>query len=153
MSTGDFVAVVKLGNFIFQGNICLQSIGITKKKRTRTLENGWLKTGDLAKVDEDGDYYIVGRKKEMIISRWRKCISTRGGTVHHFTSNMFEKRLSLDVEDDKWGECVSAFVSCRMTHRVKAGDIIIFLQTISGSYKVPKKLTLLTELPRTDVGK
>ncbi|ALC85512.1 long-chain fatty acid--CoA ligase [Bacillus sp. FJAT-22090] len=114
--------------------------------------DGWLKTGDLAMFDDEGDYYIVGRKKEMIISGGENVYPQEVEQCLVLHPNIREAAV-IGIEDDKWGECVTAFVTCKESIVSFEAEIITYCKKSLGSYKVPKKIFILNELPRTDVGK
>jgi len=116
------------------------------------LENGWLKTGDLAKYDADGDYYIVGRKKEMIISGGENIYPQEvEQCLIRFTG--IREAAVVGLSDDKWGELVTAFIVLDEGHKYGEEALIAHCKKFLGSYKVPKKIVILDELPKTHVGK
>ena len=113
-------------------------------------ECGYLKTGDIFKADSDGDYYFVGRKKNII--------KTGGENV--YAAEVESALLSLDyvtdcavigVPDKYWGEIVVAFVS--VTDERKDVDMRRDLHKLLSSYKIPKRFVILDNIPRTSVGK
>ncbi|TQR17984.1 class I adenylate-forming enzyme family protein [Psychrobacillus soli] len=122
------------------------------EETSRAFVDGWLKTGDLAKVDEDGFYYIVGRKKEMIISGGENVYPQEVEQCLVLHPNVKEAAV-IGVADEKWGECVTAFVTCLTVDESFETELLQSCKQVLGSYKVPKKIYILDELPRTDVGK
>lgn len=115
------------------------------------LEEGWLRTGDLAKQDEDADYYIVGRKKDMII--------TGGENVYPqeveqciLRSEAVQEVAVVGMEDEKWGERIVAFV-VPTSSDVQVEPLKAHCKALLASYKVPKHFVFLQELPKTPVGK
>jgi fatty-acyl-CoA synthase len=111
---------------------------------------GWLHTGDLARVDEEGFYSIAGRLKEMLIS----------GGVNIYPAEIEAALLDhpaiaaaavVAMADPQWGEVPAAFVVARSP--VTAGEITTFLAARLARYKLPKRIEFLTDLPRTSSGK
>jgi len=117
-----------------------------------TMHNEWLKTGDLAKIDRDGDTFIVGRKKEMIVSggenvypqEIEQCI------LLHYT---IREAAVIGVPNEKWGEVVTAYVSLCDPTLFEETQLIDHCRQFLGGYKIPKKFVVLPELPKTHVGK
>lgn len=118
----------------------------------KAFEDGWLRTGDLARADGQGFIHIVDRLKDMIIS---------GG----FNVYAAEVEQALDqhpavatsavigVPDPKWGEAVTAFVVTHAGQEVAAPDLAAFVKSRKGPVKTPKTINFVTELPLTKVGK
>lgn len=111
---------------------------------------GWLHTGDLARVDEDGFYWIAGRLKEMLIS----------GGVNIYPAEIEAALLDhpavaaaavVGIPDAQWGEVPAAFVVCHT--QVLAEDLLAFLGGRLARYKLPKRFEFLEEMPRTASGK
>ena len=132
--------------------MCFQCIGIMQKKPKKCIDNGWLKTGDLAKFDADGDYYIVGREKEMII--------TGGENVYPqeieqciVVQDFVDEVAVIGIPDEKWGECVTAFVVTKKPSAHLLESLKTACAERLGKYKVPKRFYFLSELPKTVVGK
>ncbi len=113
------------------------------------LEDGWFRTGDLARRDEDGFFYIAGRRKEMFIT----------GGVNVYPAEIEAELVAhpsvsdaavLPIPDEKWGEVAVAFVVAR---GVSAEDLGAYLTLRISKYKVPKRFIFVDALPRTPYGK
>lgn len=140
------------------GELCLKGSHIflnywNNEEETRlAFHDGWLKTGDLARIDEDGDFHIVGRKKEMII--------TGGENVYPqeveqclLAETLVEEASVIGIPDEKWGECVVAFVVTKQNTAHYEEMIKAHCKQHLANYKVPKKFYFIKQLPKTVVGK
>ena len=123
------------------------------KKRTKeTLENdGWLHSGDLAKMDEDGYYYIVDRKKDMIISSGYNVYPNEVEDYLGSHEDVIEAGV-IGVNDKNRGEAIKAFI-VSSNSKLTAQEIISYCKAGLTEYKVPKSVVFLDELPKTNVGK
>jgi long-chain acyl-CoA synthetase len=115
---------------------------------------GWLLTGDIAKMDEDGYFYIVDRKKDMIDVSGLK-VYPREVEELLFTHPGVKEAAVVGMPDDYRGEAVSAYVVLKPESRGKVteADIIQFCRTNLANYKAPRKVEFVDELPKTLVGK
>jgi fatty-acyl-CoA synthase len=114
--------------------------------------NGWFHTGDMARKDEDGFFYIAGRAKDMFIS----------GGVNVYPAEIENVLLQHDalsdaavvgVPHDTWGEVGVAFVVPAEAQKVQSDDLGQFLSERLARYKIPKQIRVIDELPRTAYGK
>jgi len=111
---------------------------------------GWLHTGDLARVDEEGFYSIAGRLKEMLIS----------GGVNIYPAELEAALMDhpaisaaavVAMPDPQWGEVPAAFLVARAPVTVE--EITTFLTARLARYKLPKRIEFLADMPRTSSGK
>lgn len=123
---------------------------------TDAIRHGWLHTGDLARCDERGYYWIVDRKKYLIV--------TGGFNIY---PREVEDAISADsavsqvavigTPDPKWGEAVTAVVECRPGVEIDRDTLVGRLKdrvrAQKGAVHVPKHIAFMDELPRTPVGK
>lgn len=149
---GELCRTNEVGELCISGKHVFTKYWNNEEETRRAFTYGWLKTGDLAKIDEDGYYYIVGRKKEMIISGGENVYPQEVEQCLVLHPNVREAAV-IGVADDKWGECVTAFVTCLNTDESFETELLQSCKHALGGYKVPKKIYVLDELPRTDVGK
>lgn len=117
-----------------------------------SIKDGWIHTGDLAKKDEEGFFYIVGRKKEMII--------TGGENVYPLEVEQWlaahpdiDEVAVIGLPDEKWGEMVAAFIVIVPSEFTSDERLKQYCEAKLGRYKIPKKFFVLEELPKTHVGK
>lgn len=113
------------------------------------LEGGWFRTGDLARQDPDGFFYIAGRRKEMFITGGVNVYPAEieGELVQHPS---VADAAVVAIPDEKWGEVGVAYVVAR---DVSAGDLTSYLANRLSKYKVPKRFVFVDSLPRTPYGK
>lgn len=122
------------------------------EKTGDTLRNGWLYTGDMATVDEEGYLYIVDRKADLIISGGENIYPREIEEVLYTHPAVLEAAV-IGVPDDKWGETVKAFISLKQGTTVSETEIIDFCKQNLASYKKPKSVEFLSEIPKNASGK
>ena len=115
-------------------------------------DDGWLKTGDLARSDEDGYVYIVGRSKEMYISGGENVYPAEVENVLARHPAVLEAAVA-GVPDAKWGEVGKAFVMLREGCETDAETLTQYAREHLAAYKTPKSFVFVTEFPRTAAGK
>ncbi|MGD8890651.1 MAG: AMP-binding protein, partial [Desulfobacterales bacterium] len=118
----------------------------------RAFSDGWLHTGDLAVVDDEGYVNIVDRKKDMIVTGGENVYSTEVENVLYMHPKVFEAAV-FGVPDEKWGEAVMAAVVLKENESATQEEIIQFCKQHQASYKAPKSVVFINELPKTGTGK
>jgi acyl-CoA synthetase (AMP-forming)/AMP-acid ligase II len=118
----------------------------------KAFHEGWLRTGDMAVVDVEGYVNIVDRKKDMIISGGENIYSIEVENVLYQHPKVLEAAV-FGVPDEKWGEAVKAAVVMKDNETATEGEIIHFCKENQASYKAPKSVDFLKELPKTGSGK
>lgn len=140
------------GELLIQGHHVFRYYWRNEQATHETLRDGWLCTGDLAMRDGDGYHYILGRKKEMIITGGENVFPLE---VEQWISEhpAVSEVSVVGLPDEKWGELVAAFVVVKQGHSVGEAEIKQHCAGHLGRYKIPKRVLFVEELPKTDVGK
>jgi fatty-acyl-CoA synthase len=142
----------EVGELLISGGHTFLKYWNNEEETTKTLKNGWLYTGDLAKKDREGYYYIVGRKKDMIISGGENVYPLEVEQVLSSHPSVSEAAV-IGLPHSKWGEEVVAFVSTIQKEGISLEDLKGYCANTLAKYKVPKRFYFLSELPKTHVGK
>jgi long-chain acyl-CoA synthetase len=117
-----------------------------------TLRDGWLHTGDMAKVDEDGYFFIVDRKKELII-RGGYNVYPREIEEVLYEHPAVREAAVIGVKDDSLGEEVGAAVALKDGEDVSAQELRDFVKEQVAAYKYPRRVWFVDELPKGPTGK
>jgi fatty-acyl-CoA synthase len=120
------------------------------EKTAETVEDGWVHTGDVGKLDEDGYVYLLDRKSNMIISGGMNVYSTNVEDVLVTHPGVAQVAV-IGVPDEKWGEAVTAIIV--PDGDVTAAEIHEFADDELADYKRPKHVEFRDELPKTPYGK
>jgi long-chain acyl-CoA synthetase len=115
-------------------------------------EDGWLRTGDIARMDEEGYFYIVDRLKDIIIASGFNIVPREVEEVL-FLHPAVQEAVVAGVPDQYRGETVKAYVVLKPGESCEAIEIINFCKEHLAPYKVPKQVEFRSELPKTMVGK
>jgi len=140
------------------GEICLKSaqnmIGYWNNSvaSIETLRGGWLHTGDMGYRDEDGFVYLADRKKDVIISGGENIYSREVEEALMAHEAVVDAAV-IGVPDSYWGEAVKAVVVLKPGKRVEASDLIAHCKRVIASYKCPKDVQFVDQLPRLPSGK
>jgi long-chain acyl-CoA synthetase len=116
------------------------------------IRDGWLYTGDIGKMDEDGYFYIVDRKKDMIIAGGYNIYPREIDEVLFEHPKILEA-CAVGIPDPYRGETVKAFVILKPGETMTAEEVIKYCQEKLAKYKVPKMVEFMTSLPKSGVGK
>jgi fatty-acyl-CoA synthase len=117
-----------------------------------TFSDGWFRSGDAARVDEDGYVFIVDRIKDMIISGGENIYPAEIEDLLLAHPDIVECAV-IGVPDDKWGEVPRAVVVPREDVELDPDEILASLAGRLAKYKIPKSVVLAEQLPRTASGK
>jgi len=150
---GDAVAAGEVGELLFRGPHVCQGYWNNPQATAAAIDGeGWFHTGDLARCDEEGFFYVAGRIKDMFIS----------GGVNVYPAEIEAELLQhcgvqdaavVGVPHPTWGEVGVAFVLRRAPHRATAEELADFLGQRLARYKAPKDFLFVDALPRTAYGK
>ncbi len=142
-----------------EGEICIRGWNVMKgyldnpqATRDTFWGNGWLRSGDLGRFDSDGYLYIVDRIKEMIITGGENVYPREVEEVL-YTRAEVEACAVIGLPDKEWGERVTAFIVPKPGKSIVPEELKAFLKTRLSPFKVPKEYVMVTELPKSPVGK
>ncbi|MHA1267057.1 MAG: AMP-binding protein [Candidatus Helarchaeota archaeon] len=144
----------QVGELLIQGPQVMKGYWKKPEVTAETIVDGWLRTGDLARMDENGYFYIEGRTKDIIKYKGYKVMPSE------VEEKLFEHPAILEagvvgVPDPEIGETIKAFIVLKKEFRNKITEqeIIEWAKEKLAGYKYPRKIEFLNSLPRTPVGK
>jgi long-chain acyl-CoA synthetase len=142
----------EVGELAISGPQVMQGYWGRPDLTAETLRDGWLLTGDLARIDEDGYVYIVGRLKDVIIASGLNVYPAEVEQVIGRIPGVTEVAV-VGVPDDYRGETIKAYVVLRPGAELTVDEIVAHCNEHLARFKVPRLVELRTGLPRTPVGK
>jgi long-chain acyl-CoA synthetase len=153
LKTGENdLPVGEVGELIIKGPQIMKGYWNMPEETHKAIRNGWLYTGDLAKMDEDGFFYIVGRRKEMIIASGYNVYPVEIEGVIYTHPKILEAAV-FGVPDSYRGETVKAVVVLKSNEILTEEELISYCKKTLSSFKVPKIVEFRKELPKSAVGK
>ncbi|MEV5551182.1 AMP-binding protein [Streptomyces sp. NPDC052309] len=142
----------EVGEIIVRGPDCVRRYWRAPELSARTFRDGWVHTGDLAWMREDGYLFLVDRKKDMIISGGFNIYSTEVETVL-YEHPAVQEACVIGVPDEQWGEAVKAVVVTRPGTPVTAEELADFCALRLDRFKKPRSVDFVAELPHNRNGK
>jgi acyl-CoA synthetase (AMP-forming)/AMP-acid ligase II len=142
----------EVGEIIVRGDSVTRGYWNLPQVTKQAFEDGWLYTGDMAVMDEEGYVKIVDRKRDMIITGGENVYSVEVENVLYSHPAILEAAV-IGVPDEKWGEAVKAIVVLREGEEASEEEIIHFCKTGMAHFKAPKSVDFAPELPKTGSGK
>ena len=151
---GDPVAIGEQGEILFQGPQVAKGYWNKPEETAATFQEGWLRTGDLATMDQDGFVFFVERKKDLIIASAYKIAPAEVEEVLYRHPDIREAAV-IGVPDEYRGETVKAFVVLKddSKGKITEADIIQYGRENMAAYKYPRIVEFVDELPKSLLGK
>lgn len=149
---GEEAVADEVGEIQISGKHLFEAYWNNPEATAHACSEGWFHTGDLARCDAEGFYYIVGRKKDMIITGGENVYPLE--VEHHLQQHpAIAEAAVIGLPHAKWGESVTAVVVLKDGCEVSCEELQAYCASHIGKYKVPKTILFAAELPRTPVGK
>jgi len=140
------------GEILLRGPTVCRGYWNLPEETANALRDGWMHTGDMATVDEDGYIYIVDRKKDIIITGGINVYSVEIEQVIA-THPAVSMVAVIGVPDEQWGEAIQACVVLKPGQTTTEEEIIRWCRDRLASYKKPKYVQFLTDMPLSGTGK
>ena len=141
-----------IGEIIARGPNIMKGYYRKEKETAEILRGGWLYTGDVGIMDEDGYVYLIDRRKDMIISGGENIYSREVEDVLYQHPAVADAAV-IGVPDEKWGESVKAIVVLKEGMKATEQELIDFCKARLASYKKPKSVEFYDSVPKTATGK
>ena len=142
----------EIGELIVKGSNIMEGYFNLPQQTQEVIKGGWLFTGDMAKIDSDGYIYIVGRKKEMILTHGMNVYPSEIENVLQGHPKIKEVAVAGKKDKSK-GEIPVAFIVLHHDCSVEERDIIDYCKGKLANYKIPRLIEFKKELPKTPTGK
>jgi len=140
------------GELILYGPQVMSGYWNREDETELTIRNGWLYSGDIAQMDEDGYFYIVGRKKDMIIAGGYNIYPREIDEILYEHPKVLEA-AAIGVPHETRGETVKVFIVVQPGETLTAEEVIEFCRERLAPYKVPRLVEFRDELPKSTIGK
>ena len=151
--SGKDVPMGESGEVIVWGDHMMKSYWKLPQEQTdEKLKDGWIYTGDIGKMDEEGYIYLIDRKGAMIITGGLNVFPNEVEQVLYQYPGVAEASV-FGVPDEKWGEAVKAVVVLKPGMKATAQEIISFCRDNLAHYKAPSSVDFMDSLPKSDIGK
>ncbi len=142
----------QVGELVIRGPAIMNGYWRKEELTEKTLANGWLHTGDMGFMDQDGYYHFTDRKKDMIKTGGENVSSQEVESVILGHPHVNQVAV-IGQPDEYWSEAVTAFIVPRPGQEIITEEIILFCKERMAGYKVPKKISVVAELPMSPTGK
>jgi long-chain acyl-CoA synthetase len=146
------VPVGERGELIIKGPQVMKGYRDMREETEHTLKDGWIYTGDIAMMDEDGYFYIIDRKKDMIISGGYN-IYPREIEAAFYKNPKVQDVCAIGIPDRKRGESVKVFMVLKERQAATEEEMRDFCKNKLTKYKWPKEIEFRSYLPKTNAGK
>jgi len=151
--TDEVVKQGEVGELLLKGPHIFSGYWDEPEETKKTIEpDGWVHTGDLAMQDNEGFYYIVGRRKEMYISGGENVYPVEIEEIL-FKHPAIDLAAVIGVPDEKWGEVGKAFLTLKPGKLLQENEIREYLLDKLAKYKIPKYIEVRDSLPTSATGK
>jgi long-chain acyl-CoA synthetase len=149
---GEAVAAGAIGEILIRGHNVMKGYWERPEATAESIRDGWFATGDMARIDDDGYYFIVDRKKDLII-RGGYNVYPREVEEVLYEHPAVREAAVIGVPDKEWGEEVGAAVALKDGEAVEAEELQAFVKEQVAGYKYPRRIWFVDELPKGPTGK
>jgi len=146
------VPVGEVGELVVKGPQVMKGYWNRPEETRETLEGGWLYTGDMAYMDEDGYFYIVDRKKDLIITGGYNVYPREVEDVLYEHPAVLEAAV-IGVPHQYKGELVKAYIVLKRGRKLTEEEVIEFCRKSLAPYKLPRRVEFIEDLPKSMIGK
>ena len=149
---GDDAAPGKPGEIIIRGPQVMRGYYNDPAATKKALRSGWLRTGDIGYLDDDGDLVVLQRREDLIVSGGENIYPAE-------VENALREHPAVDelivtgLEDAKWGQRVAAAIQLEEGRGASEDEIVAFAREKLASYKIPREIRFVGSFPRTSSGK
>jgi long-chain acyl-CoA synthetase len=149
---GNDAPAGEIGEIVIKGHNIMKGYWQRDEATAEAIKDGWFYSGDMGKIDDDGYFFIVDRKKELII-RGGYNVYPREIEEVLYEHPAVQEAAVIGVEDEKMGEEVAAAVVLKKGEDVSESDLRAYVKDQVASYKYPRKIWFTDELPKGPTGK
>ncbi|MGD2097775.1 MAG: long-chain fatty acid--CoA ligase [Desulfobacterales bacterium] len=142
----------EVGEIVVRGSIMMKEYWQDPVRTEETIRNGMLYTGDLARMDEDGYYFLVDRARDMYITGGENVYPAEVERILKQHPDVGDIAVA-GVPDERWGEVGHAFVIARKDSDLQAEDLLFYCREHMAKFKCPRRVTFCEDFPRTSLGK
>ncbi len=146
------VAQGEVGEIVIRGHNIMKGYWQRPDATEEAMRGGWFHSGDMARTDEDGCFYIVDRKKDMII-RGGYNVYPREVEEVLFEHPKIREAAVVGVPHDEWGEEIGAAVVCHEGEELAPEEVSAYVKERIAAYKYPRLVWFLDDLPKGPTGK
>ncbi len=146
------VPLGEVGEILYKGPTLMKEYYKNPEATREAFTGGWFHSGDLVRMDDEGFIYVVDRKKDMIISGGENIYSTEVENTLN-THPFIRESAVVGIPDLKWGQSVLAYIVLEQESALSKEEVIVYCQSELASYKKPRYIEFLDELPRNASGK
>jgi fatty-acyl-CoA synthase/long-chain acyl-CoA synthetase len=152
VETGEELPHGEEGEVLATAPYTMESYHERPEATEETVTDGWVRTGDIGRIDEDGYVYLLDRASDMIITGGMNVYSTEVEEALGEHDDIKEVAV-IGIPDEEWGEIVTAICVRRDEATLTASDIFSFANEQLADYKKPKRVEFVDEIPKTPYGK